>query len=80
MWEHEDIEIFIPTSSGQEERGESDYTLFFDGACAKQACSGGMILREKEKLIAGKYIFFGDNFGGNNIAEGTCLVEALKWV
>lgn len=31
-------------------------------------------------MIAGKFIYFGKNYGGNNVAEAAAMKACLQWI
>jgi hypothetical protein len=39
-----------------------------------------MVAFKQEKLIGGKYVFFGDHVGGNNVSEVMSLKHLLLWI
>lgn len=58
----------------------NDISFHFDGACANKTCAAGLVAFRGERMIGGRYIYFGTNYGGNNISEASSLKECLLWI
>ena len=79
-WEHKDIEFNFPSAPTADQVEKTEYTFHFDGACANKACAGGCVADKRGVVVGGKYVFFGGNVGGNNVAEALSLKVMLEWM
>ena len=39
-----------------------------------------MVAFKGEKVVGGRYVFFGDHVGGNNVSEAMSLKCLLEWI
>lgn len=80
IWEHQEITIEMPGKSNEATPpGEAVYHLYFDGACRRKMTAGGYVLYHKQKVVDGRFEYYGQSPTTNNKAEVLALHNAVKW-